>query len=39
LGPGAFIENKAGILARIKNKDPKPDILSIPKTYEVFVGK
>ena len=26
-------------MARIKNKDPKPDILSVPKIYELFVGK
>lgn len=26
LGPGAFIQDKTGILARIKNKDPQPDL-------------
>lgn len=38
LGIGEFIKNTARIFARIKNKDPKPDILSVPKVYEVFVS-
>lgn len=40
LGPGAFIDNKAGILARIKNKDPKPAVLGLePKIFNVLQGK
>ncbi|CAD8145403.1 unnamed protein product [Paramecium pentaurelia] len=39
LGPGAFIDNKQGILGRIKNKDPKPEIISNQKQFEIIAGK
>lgn len=39
LGPGAYIDNKQGLLQRIKNKDVMPDILAPTKKYEVLIGK
>lgn len=40
LGPGAYIDSKAGIAARIKNKDPRPALLGLdPKQINVLEGK